>query len=88
MVYSGGPGCSYTLKMPSKIGNKSYSVKINSTGVYVMFKNQIGTGFITPIRITEGKSSNILLEPNKTYNLSNIKFKDNNNEIIIENDLN
>jgi hypothetical protein len=84
MVYSGGPGCSYTLKMPPKIGNKSYSITINSTGVYIMFKNHIGTEFITPIRITKSKYSNILLEPDKTYNISNIKFRNNSNEIIIE----
>jgi hypothetical protein len=85
MVYSGGLGCSYKLKMPSKIANKSYNIKINSTGVYVMFKNHIGTVFITPIKITDGKYfSNILLEPNKTYNISNIKFGDKYNGILIE----
>jgi len=85
MVYSGGQGCSYMLKMPSKIANKSYCLKINSTGVYVMFKNNIGMVFITPMKITKGKYySNILLEPNKTYNISNIKFGDNYNGIIIK----
>jgi len=78
-VYSGGPGCSYILKMPSKIRNKSYSITINSSGVYIFFGNNIGTEFINPIRITEGKHSNILLEPDKTYNISNTKFRDNNN---------
>lgn len=85
MVHSGGLGCSYTLKLPSKIRNKTYCLTINSTGVYIMFKNHKGTEFITPIRITDGKYySNILLEPNTSYNISNIKSGNKNNEILIE----
>jgi hypothetical protein len=85
MVYSGGVGCSYIVKMPAKIGNKPYSIKINSSGVYVRFNNNIGTAFITPMRISEGRfHSNILLEPNKTYNISNIENINNYNEINIE----
>ncbi len=85
MVYSGGPGCSYIFKMPSKIANKPYYFTINSSGVYVRFKNNIGTAFITKMKITDGKySSNIILEPNKTYNISNIKHNDYGIEIIIK----
>jgi hypothetical protein len=85
MVYSGGIGCSYTLKMPSKIENKSYSLKIDQSGVHVMFMNNIGTSFMTPMKITDGKYySNIILEPDVTYNISNIKFGDNYNGIIIK----
>jgi hypothetical protein len=85
IVYSGGVGCSIIFKMPSKIANKPYSLTINSSGVYVMFKNNIGTAFITPMKITDGKFyTNILLEPNKTYNISNIKYRDNYNGIIIK----
>ena len=85
MVYSGGLGCSIIFKMPPKIVNKSYYVTINSSGVYVMFKNNIGKAFITPIEITDGKHhSNILLVPNKTYNISNIKYGEYYNGIIIK----
>lgn len=85
MVYSGGYGCSYTLKMPSKIATKSYCLKIDPSGVHVMFMNNIGTAFMAPIKITDGKYySNIYLEPNVTYNISNIKFGDNYNVIIIK----
>lgn len=85
MLYSGDVGCSIIFKMPSKIANKPYSLTINSSGVYVMFKNNIGTAFITPMKITDGKFyTNILLEPNKTYNISNIKYRDNYNGIIIK----
>ena len=85
MVYSGGFGCSYTLKMPSKISTKSYSLKIDPSGVHVMFMNNIGTSFMTPIMITDGKYySNIILDPDVTYNISNIKFGDNYNGISIK----
>jgi hypothetical protein len=85
MVYSGGLGCSYTLKMPPKIGNKPYYLKINSSGVYIRFKNNIGTAFITPMKLSvAGYHSDILLEPGKTYNISNIRYKNNYNEIDIK----
>ena len=85
MVYSGGFGCSYTLKMPSKIATKSYYLKIDPSGIQVLFMNNIGTSFITPIKITDGKYySNIYLEPDVTYNISNIKFGDNYNGIFIK----
>ena len=85
MVYSGGYGCSYTLKMPPKIATKSYCLKIDPSGVHVMFMNNIGTAFMTPIKITDGKYySNILLKPNMSYNISNIKFGDNYNGILIK----
>jgi hypothetical protein len=85
MVYSGGVGCSIIFKMASKIANKPYSLTINSSGVYVMLKNNIGTVFITPMKMTDGKFyTNILLEPNKTYNILNIKYRDNYNGIIIK----
>lgn len=85
MVYSGGEGCSIIFRMPSKIATKSYHLTINSSGVYVMFKNNIGTAFITRMKITDDKfRTNIQLEPNKTYNISNIKYDDNYNAIIIK----
>jgi hypothetical protein len=85
MVYSGGCGCSYTLKMPSKIATKPYYIKIDPSGVHVMYMNNIGTSFMNPIKITDGKShTNIYLEPDVTYNISNIKFRDSYNSITIK----
>jgi hypothetical protein len=85
MVYSGGLGCSYTFKMPPKIGNNPYYLKINSSGVYIRYKNNIGMAFITPMKISmAGYHSNIILEPDRTYNISNIKYGNNYNEIDIK----
>jgi hypothetical protein len=85
IVYSGGEGCSYIYNMPGSISNKPYKLTVNSSGVYIRLKNNIGKAFITPILITNGRYvSNILLEPNKAYNISNIKNKQNYTEIIIK----
>ena len=85
MVYSGGVGCSIIFKMPSKLATKPYRLTINSSGVYVMFKNNIGTAFITRMKISDGKfCTNILMEPNRTYNISNIKYDNKYNAIIIK----
>jgi hypothetical protein len=85
MVYSGGRGCSIVFKLPANVSNKHYKVTINSTGVYVSFSGKIGTAYITPMTISNGKyDSYVLLEPNKTYNISNIKDKHDRMKIIIK----
>ena len=85
MVYSGGMDCSIIFKMPSKIATKPYRLTINSSGVYIMFKNNIGTAFITRMKITDDKfATNIQMEPNRTYNISNIRYNDHYNVIIIK----
>ena len=85
MVYSGGIGCSIVFKLPATLSNKHYKVRINSTGVYVIFLGKIGTAFITPLTISNGKyDSYALLEPNKTYNISNIKDEHDRMKIIIK----
>ncbi len=85
IVYSGGEGCSYVYRMPGSISKKPYKLTVNSSGVYIRFKNNIGKAFITSIPITNGKYvSNILLEPNKAYNFSNIKNKHNYTEIQVK----
>lgn len=85
MVYSGGKGCSIVFKLPATVSNKHYKITINSTGVYVRFSGKIGTAYITPLTISNGKyDSYVLLEPNKTYNISNIKDKHDRMKIVIK----
>ncbi|MFY9637586.1 MAG: hypothetical protein WAK14_02150 [Methanobacterium sp.] len=85
MVYSGGRGCSIIFKLPAKVSNKHYKITINSTGVYISFLGKIGTSHITPMTISNGKyDSYVLLEPNKTYNISNIKDEHDRMKIIIK----
>lgn len=82
MVYSGGRGCFIIFKIPA---TKHYNITVNSTGVYVRFKGKIGTAYITPIMISSSKyGSNVLLEPNITYNISNITDEHDNTKIIIK----
>lgn len=85
MVYSGGRGCSIIFKLPAKVSDKHYKITINSTGVYVSFLGKIGTAHITPMTISNGKyDSYLLLEQNKTYNISNIKDEHDRMKIIIK----
>ena len=85
MVYSGGRGCSIIFKMPATISKKHYNLIVNSTGIYVRFMGKIGTAYITPMRITNSKyGSNVVLEPNKTYNISNINDEHDHTNIIIK----
>lgn len=85
IVYSGGRGCSIIFKMPATISSKHYNFTVNSTGVYVRFMSKIATAYITPMRITNRKyGSNVVLEPNKTYNISNIKDEHDHINIIIK----
>jgi hypothetical protein len=47
--------------------------------------SKIATAYITPMRITNRKyGSNVVLEPNKTYNISNIKDEHDHINIIIK----
>ncbi len=84
MVYSGGEGCSIIFKMPASISNNPYHLTVNSKGVYIRFKGKVGTVFLTPMRISNGPfRSEIVLESNKIYKISNIKNEHYSTYIIV-----
>ncbi len=80
MVYSGGEGCSIIYKMPKNISDKKFNIKINSSGVYIKFKSKIACAYIAPIQIYPDTN----IDPNKTYNISNMRNKRNKTYIIIK----
>lgn len=86
MVYSGGNGCSITYKMPSTIVNNPYKVHVNSSGVFIKFDNKMGSAFISPVKISNNPryDYNVIMEANRTYNISNIKNEFNQDCIIIK----
>jgi hypothetical protein len=86
MVCSGGNGCSITYKMPPTIVNKPYIVHVNSSGVFIRFNGKMGSAFISPVKISNNPryDYNVLMEANKTYNISNIKNEFNYDCIIIK----
>ncbi len=86
MVCSGGNGCSITYKMPPTIANIPYIVHVNSSGVFIRFNGKMGSAFISPVKISNNPryDYNVLMEANKTYNISNIKNEFNYDCIIIK----
>jgi hypothetical protein len=45
-VYSSGENCYTTMKMPPTVADEPYSIKINSSGVYIKYRKMVGTAFI------------------------------------------
>lgn len=86
MVYSGGNGCSIIYKMPITIANKPYNVHVNSSGVFIKFNNKMGSAFISPVKISNNPryDYNVIMEADKTYNISNIKNEFDQDCIIVK----
>jgi hypothetical protein len=87
MVYTGKEGCSIIFKMPANIHNKPYFLNVNSSGVYVRFDGLMGSSFITPMKLSNGglmDHSNVELQPDQTYNISNIRDEHKNTIILIK----
>jgi hypothetical protein len=83
-VYSNGENCYTTIKMPPTVANETYSIKINSSGVYIRYRNMLGTAFIPPNIIPDIQSSNITMLPDENYNFSNVKDENQNNVVVIK----
>jgi hypothetical protein len=85
MVYSGGDGCSIIFKTPASISNSPYHLTVDSKGVYIRFKGKVGTVFLTPMSISHSPyRSELVLESNKIYIISNIKNKHHTSHIIVK----
>lgn len=86
-VYAGGEGHHILIKMPGSIDNMSYTVNVNSQGVFFRFNNMMGVSFLTPIMISNdpsGKYKPVVMHPDKSYEISNIKDQWGYNHVIIE----
>ena len=85
-VYSNGNGHSISLNLPPNINNQKYEIKVNSSGVYIFIGGMVGKSYINPKRITKSirlKEANTWMHGNHTYLIKNIKSRDGNNWIII-----
>jgi len=85
-VYCGGNGCSILYKTPLKIGDKSYRIHVNSSGVFIKFSEKMGSAYICPIKVSNDPRFGfyVLMEANKTYNISHIKNEFNQDIILIK----
>ncbi len=75
-VYTGGEGHHIFIKMPSNIDNNSYTVNVNSQGVFFRFNNMMGVSFLTPMMISNNPSNKykpVVMYPDKNYEIYNIK---------------
>jgi hypothetical protein len=81
-VYSSGENCYTPIKMPPTVADEPYSIKINSSGVYIRYRKMVGTAFIPSNVISE--SPNITMLPDETYNISNVKDENQNTVVMIK----
>lgn len=87
MVYSGGTGCSIIYKMPSNIDNKPYNFKVNSSGAYMKVDDLMGSTFISSMKLSTTEwvdRSDVQMQADETYNISNIMDSYGNTHIIIK----
>ncbi len=85
-VYSGGGGHSVTVNMPANISDRSYYLKVNSSGVYIFIDNMIGKSFINPRKISYSDKlveSNVYMNRNRSYLIKNVRDSGGNSWIVI-----
>ncbi|MDD3985916.1 MAG: hypothetical protein PHY59_08630 [Methanobacterium sp.] len=72
--------------MPPKIGDKSYRIHVNSSGVFIKFSGKMGSAYICPMKISNDPRFGFyaLMDANKTYNISHIKNEFNQDIILIK----
>jgi len=79
-VYSGGHGHAVTLSLPANISDKSYVIRVNSSGVFVLIDGKTGKSFINPKRISPRTFN---MRGNQSYIIRNVKGADRNTRIVI-----
>jgi uncharacterized protein (UPF0333 family) len=75
-VYAAGNGQSKDISLPPVVGNSSYIIWVNSSGVYIEFSGMMGKADLYPMIIINGYSNNshtIELTPGKNYCIKNTK---------------
>lgn len=77
-AYSGGNGHRVTLSLPANISDRSYVIRVNSSGVFVLIDGKTGKSFINPKKI-----STVSMHGNRSYIIENVKGPDRNSWIVI-----
>ncbi len=84
-VYTAGNGQNMDIVLPPTVGNSSYKLLVNSSGVYIEVEGMKGKAAILPMKIRDGLSNTshkIEMLPGRTYSIKNEKI-DNQSVIII-----
>jgi len=85
-VYNGGDSHAVTLSLPSNISDKSYNIRVNSSGVFVLIDGKMGKSFINPKRISSSDKlieNAVSMRGNQSYIIKNVKGPDGNSWIVI-----
>ena len=86
VTYSGGEGHSTYITLPPNVNGKDYEITVNSSGVFVEVEGMIGKAWVIPKSISSADSpekSEYILNPQKTYKISNEKNGESHYKIII-----
>jgi len=87
LVYSGGNGHSIKINLPKKVGDSSYRIRVNSSGVYIMVDGMMGKASIIPKKLIYGETpgySQITLLPGRSYTIHNMEDKNGDYWIIVK----
>lgn len=86
-AYSGGNGHRVTLSLPANISDRSYVIRVNSSGVFVLIDGKTGKSFINPKKISRRRDrlrqSTVSMRGNRSYIIENVKGPDRNSWIVI-----
>jgi len=86
-TYIHGEGYYTTYTTPKKIFNNHYGVIINCSGLYLFLNGKTCYSYLGSMEISGADypiSSKVILKPDRTYNISNIKDKHNITRVVIK----
>jgi hypothetical protein len=83
--YSGGEGHEVIIEMPSKLHGSDYKVEVNQSGVLVRIEGRRGYSFSYIKRISNYDMTQyeVLMLPERTYKIRNVKDSNNCHRVII-----
>lgn len=85
VVFSGGEGHEIMIKMPPDLSGSDYKVKVNQSGVLIMVGGRCGYSFSYMKKISnyDMDQFEVLMLPNRTYNIRNVKDNSNCHLVVI-----
>lgn len=86
-TYIQGTGYYTTYKTPKKLSNNQYMFIINCSGLYLFLNGKTCYSYLGSMEIYDANnplSSKVILRPDKTYNISNIKDQHNITRVVIK----
>jgi uncharacterized alpha/beta hydrolase family protein len=76
-IHSAGNGQSMDILLPPAVGNSTYTLKVNSSGVYIEFLGMMGKADLYPMIIINGDSNTsntVEMTPGKSYCIKSTNY--------------